>query len=36
MVEGIGIYKIESPSGKCYVGMTADSFASRWNKHNPM
>lgn len=33
MSEQIGIYKIESPSGKCYVGMTTDSFRSRWNSH---
>lgn len=29
----IGIYKILSPSGKIYVGMTADSFQNRWNQH---
>ncbi len=33
MSDGIGIYKIESPSGKCYVGMTTDSFDSRWRNH---
>lgn len=33
MSDQIGIYKIESPSGKCYVGMTTDSFHSRWNAH---
>ncbi len=29
----IGIYKIVSPSGASYVGMTMDSFKSRWASH---
>lgn len=29
----IGVYKIESPSGKTYVGMTCVSFASRLSGH---
>lgn len=29
----IGVYKIESPSGKTYVGMTCDSFAGRLSGH---
>ena len=29
----IGIYRIVSPNGSCYVGATADSFESRWNGH---
>lgn len=29
----IGIYAISSPSGKTYVGMTADSFNNRWKAH---
>lgn len=33
MLDTAGVYKIESPSGKCYVGMTADSFAARKTNH---
>lgn len=29
----IGVYKIESPSGKTYVGMTCDSFSGRLSGH---
>lgn len=29
----IGVYQIVSPSGKRYVGMTCDSFKSRWYGH---
>lgn len=32
-VREIGIYSITSPSGKVYVGMTCDSFESRWDGH---
>lgn len=28
-----GVYRIVSPSGKCYIGMTTKSFANRWNEH---
>ena len=31
--DGIGVYRIVSPSGSCYVGATAVSFSSRWNSH---
>ena len=29
----IGVYRIIAPSEKMYVGMTCDSFESRWNGH---
>lgn len=29
----IGVYRIVSPSGKMYIGMTCDSFQNRWNGH---
>lgn len=29
----IGVYSITAPSGSIYVGMTCDSFASRWKTH---
>jgi len=28
-----GIYRIVAPSGSCYIGMTAKSFAERWKGH---
>lgn len=28
-----GVYKIESPNGSCYIGMTSKSFYERWNGH---
>lgn len=29
----IGVYRIVSPNGSCYVGATAASFETRWNGH---
>lgn len=29
----IGIYRITSPSGKSYVGLTGESFKARWASH---
>lgn len=29
----IGVYRIVSPNGSCYVGATAVSFSSRWSAH---
>lgn len=31
--EPIGVYILETPSGKVYVGMTCDSFERRWHSH---
>lgn len=31
--KNIGVYAFISPSGKAYVGMTSDSFETRWNNH---
>lgn len=32
-LNSVGIYTITTPSGKCYVGMTLDSFKNRWIGH---
>lgn len=28
-----GVYRIVSPNGSCYIGMTTRNFAERWNRH---
>lgn len=33
MESSVGVYRIDAPSGKSYVGMTCDSFANRWSGH---
>lgn len=33
MSDEIGVYRIVSPSGKSYVGMTMISFTARWKQH---
>jgi len=32
-VDGIGVYRISSPNGSAYIGMTAKSFKERWKGH---
>lgn len=29
----IGVYLLQTPTGRCYVGMTCDSFERRWSGH---
>ena len=32
-LDSIGVYRISSPNGSVYIGMTAKSFRDRWNTH---